>query len=622
MDRNQLNSMIQSMVEKEIPPASIDLWPRLKESLVVRRQSISKRGLIFMNAQIFAQRRMKLLAATSIVTLFLATFLLATPQGRVLAQQILNFFSRNETNTEVIPTTDATLQPQPSQVAATPRSKEENSLESQAGCGSILAPRCALAEVQTKVNFPIQTPSQLPEGINLVGAVPIEGGVLLKFEGQGGNVLLAETTAEEDDLRTWTIGKDTIVERVAVGNQPAEYVQGGWVGLISPEKENFLWDQNLPTRTLRWQRDGIQFTLVNFPQSSAHGPVGLDLPQLTALAGSLANPKNSDLVPSETDSLALHQAEGQAGFEFVEPSWLPTGYVLNKTIYNSQHNAICQYYGYGAGGGSSDMVIVQSDWALPQASDLQAKAFYDGKEVAIAMTEKSVAVRGAVANQGTFVETGLRVEALCSGKPTTANRALLWQQGNRTFVIFAQLDANDGRGFVTTQEMRRLAEALNGMQPSSDEASALDPERLLSSKDAATLTSIEIQLPAIMLTNVNFDHIAYKMAENSETGVFSTFYSGQPVGDGRTYHLAVFQSPHSENTLENLQLAGGYQQAVVKGNPAIYQAQCWDATALAGSAECHQILTWFEGSTQFDIITYFPALVPQETMLTIAESMK
>ena len=65
-----------------------------------------------------------------------------------------------------------------------------------------------------------------------------------------------------------------------------------------------------------------------------------------------------------------------------------------------------------------------------------------------------------------------------------------------------------------------------------------------------------------------------------------------------------------------------YQDITVKGNPAIYQTQCYDSTNLAYGTECHQVLTWLEGDTQYDIITYFPAMVPEETILAIAESMQ
>lgn len=105
-------------------------------------------------------------------------------------------------------------------------------------------------------------------------------------------------------------------------------------------------------------------------------------------------------------------------------------------------------------------------------------------------------------------------------------------------------------------------------------------------------------------------------------GTVSAYYAGPPVGDGRTYHVLVIQTPQSQQTLENLALAGGYREVAVHGSPGIYRASCWDSTALAGGKECRQELTWFEGGAQYDLSAYFPGLVPEATLLAIADSMR
>ena len=198
----------------------------------------------------------------------------------------------------------------------------------------------------------------------------------------------------------------------------------------------------------------------------------------------------------------------------------------------------------------------------------------------------------------------------------------MWQNGERTFLLFAQLDAFDGRGFVSVQEMRRLAESLNGIEPDPSQEAGLDAERLLSVNDAEALTGIDLKLPALMLSNVRFDHIAYKAGRGDEKGYTGAFYAGPPVGDGRAYHVLVMQLPESENTLENLALAGGYEPVAVRGNPAIYRAMCWDSSSLAAGSECRQDLIWLEEDTEYGVYTYFPALAPEETLLAIAESMR
>jgi len=565
-------------------------------------------------------QRVKCAAAIAFTLTLLFAFLAATPTGRVLAQNVLRFFSRNGENATIIPTVDAGLQPQPAAIASTLLPEGGPDAVAPEGCGTVRLPRCTLADVQPEVPFPLRMPADLPPGMAFSGAVPIQGGALLKFEGQAGILLLAETLVEPNPGGTWAIGSDTTVETVLVGNQPAEYVQGGWIGLGLAEEGSLPWDKDFPTRTLRWQADGLQYTLVNFPHSSADGPRGLDLSQMQALAGSL-NTSQKAASSRENGGLTLQQAQEKAGFLFAEPARLPVGLTLSKITYDSQHNAICQYYYDHAHDSAPTLVIAQSNWALPPVSELQAKAFYDGKEVAIALMEQSMPIAGAAGGQGAFIESGLQVDAFCGGEEATANRALLWQAGERTNVLFAQLDANDGRGYVTVQEMRRIAETINGADPAADIASDLDPERLLSLDDAETLTGLDIHLPALMLSNVRFDHISYGV-DGMGPGYISAYYAGEPVGDGRTYHVQIIQSPDAETNLDILEMAGGYERVAVRGHAGIYQAQCFDTTELAGGVECHQYLTWFEVGTQFDVSAYFPALVPRETLFAIAESMR
>jgi hypothetical protein len=418
--------------------------------------------------------------------------------------------------------------------------------------------------------------------------------------------------------RVWTIGADASVEMVMVGDQPAEHVQGGWSG-SGIQEESLPWDENLPTRTLRWQTDGLQYSLVNFPQRSADGPLGLSLEQMQALAASLS-PRREELAAADTSGeMTLQQAQESAGFDFVPPSWLPPALRLSKITYGSQYNAICQYYQTSEQDVAPTLVVAQSTWELPQVSELQDKANFDGKPVEIALTQEFFPVQGADGGQGVFAESGLQPSAFCGSEAASANRALLWQQGERTNILFAQLDANDGRGFVTRLEMQRIAEAINGVELEAEPAR--DPERLLSLQDAEALTGLDLKLPGLMLEAVRFDHIAYRR-DVDQAGYASAYYAGAPLGDGRTYNVLVIQTPASQATLEQLRLAGGYEPVTVRGEAGIYQAQCYDATSLAGGLECRQFLTWFEDGTQYDLSTFFPALVPEEKIFAIAESMR
>jgi hypothetical protein len=364
----------------------------------------------------------------------------------------------------------------------------------------------------------------------------------------------------------------------------------------------------------------MRYTLVNFPAQSPDGPLGLDKAQLVMIAESMSAP-NADPVDGSEARRTLAEVEQQAGFAFVEPAWLPAGVTSYDIRYDSQHNAICQYYRASADDVATTLVIAQSGWALPAPEDLLRKFYYGDQEIAMAVQQGWLPIAGADNENAAFIESGLAVEAYCGGEQTSVHRALMWMNGDRAYIIFASLDAGDGRGFVTVREMQRLAGVLNGIDPQADGDAAPDPERLRSLEQAEAVAGEDVRFPTVMLSNVRFDHIATWMVGDVPDRI-ATYFNGQPVGDGRTYGVDIFQTPNSEQTLEDLEQWGGYRQVSVHGNPAIYQESCWDSTTLAGGIECHQILTWFEDGAQFDVTTYFPALVPQEVILAIAESLE
>ncbi len=611
MKKEHLQKRLQKLAENEVPSASIDLWPGLSQNLVMRKRTFPKQGDTIMNRSIFPKRLIRWAIITGVTAVCFFTLLFATPQGKALAQNILNFFNRNDTNQQVVPLVEAGLQEQPEEPAADPQPEENQETALPEGCGPEFSPRCTLEQAQAEAGFTLLLPNDPPYEINFSSAAILEKGVLLKYESEYGMLLLAESFPDDNAEQTWRIGQDAAVTSTTVRNQPAEYVQGGWSGL-GIRDQNLTWDSSIPTRTLRWRVDGVEYTLINFPAQSASGPIGFELAELQQLAEGIT--AGVEPAPLENGSLALADAEAQAGFEFSEPDWLPAGFIPQKVTYSSQHNSICQYsYTSADTPQLSGLVLGKSGWAMPAVKDLQTKATYNGQEVKIAISQQDMEITGADNGEGLFIETGLQVDAFCGGQPTSANRVLLWQKDAHTYAIFAPLDANDGRGFVTVKEMKRLAESLNGFSTPTDTIEALDPERLLSVKDVESLTGLDIHLPSLMLSNLRFDHISYR-------GWVTTYYAGQPVGDGRTYHVIVKQTPHSEQTLANL--AGGYEEATVNGNPAIYQASCWDSTALVAGSECHQYLIWFDGDTQYDLGAYFPGMIPRETFFAIAESIQ
>ncbi len=517
-----------------------------------------------------------------------------------------------------MPQLQASLEPQHSNLIAT--EFVETTVADQ-GCGSIISPLCDLATVQAAAPFEVHALLTIPEGAQLVGALNLSNGVAIKYDGDRGVLLLVETLADETSTSTWTVGSSASIQSIDVNQHRAEFVQGAWSGpgLGDESDSQLVWDESLTARTLRWQIEGIIYTLINIPARGANGPLGYDMLALKSLAESVGEAESTASLAWQQESITLEEAKAQAGFSPSPVANIPPGLGHYKTSYDSEHNSICQYYRSKYDDPAAPaLVVAQSNWALPGVDELQSKAFFADQPVTIAASQELIPLPGAYGGQGTLIETGLQVDAYCGGPTATANRALLWQKDGYSYLLFAKIDSFAGTGYVSKLELQQIAASMNGEAPPVV-ASTLDPERLRSLKDAEFVANMKISQPAVMLNTMLFDHISVGSTMGMPFMVVTNY-----LGEGFTLNgverLLVFQTNHSTASLAELKLAGGYVDVLVKGEPAIYNEQCSQGPGY--EILCNQILSWFEVDTQYDIISYTKAVIPLEAMLAIANSMR
>lgn len=563
--------------------------------------------------------RRRLAGLTACIMLVLALVTFGTPQGRAMAQNLLLFFVRSDSETIALPTAESNLAPVTSEILQNIPPSEPGAQQ----CGTVLAPRCSLSQVQEQANFPVRGLDVSGKQLQFVGAAHTEQGVIaLRYEGQDGVVNLAQIPARQDEIKKWRIGPSTTVETVAIGDVVGEYVRGGWFGLGLKEG-TVGWVEESALQTLRWEKDGLQFTLWYAAARSANGIPALDSSDLVVLAASLTDRNEAQVTPDSED-LTPQQASELTGFDIKEPRALPVGLSYSGSAYSSKFNAVCLFYSYQAHGVTPALALFQTSWDMPRLDEFQVSAEFNGQSVEIAAEVENIQLAGAAGESATLVTTGLETGKICNGKQAQVNRALLWHSNGRNFILFAPLDQLDGRGYLSKLEMRRLAESLNRMESGS--VNEIDPERMLSIEAAEAFLGMDLKSPALMLDDLHLNHIAYQnygpyQGSQGEIMV-AMLYSGAAVGDGRTYKSLVMQIVHPENTLEELALAGGYEPARVGGQPAIYRQDCWESADLAGGTGCHQHLAWFAGAVRYEIETFLPASLPEETLIEIAESMQ
>lgn len=549
-----------------------------------------------------ASRRLAFGVAAALATVALVA---ATPQGRALAQTVVQFFTRLQTDTREI-SSEAAPQPLPYQ--------EE--------CGSVIHPRCSVAEIRERVGFSVVELGTPPEGMSFEGATGGPERAMLVYRGERGSIILVQSPAGLDDAGVWAVGAGANVETVTIGATSGEYVAGLWGGEALADDAQVAWEDWPATQTLRWEQGGVRYTIAFTAAKSGNGPV-FGREDLIALAEDLTSEAVAS-APAFPAASSIRQVASEAGFPPTEPAWLPSGYSFDHAAYSAEHRAVCLSYRYLDLERWTFLTVAQAETSdIPAFEELRLQALHNGRPVEAAVERQTVEIGGATGGRGELAITGVDTSRLCGGETEPANMSLFWESNGRGYAMFASLDQYDGRGFLTTMEMQRVAESLTGV--STIPAEAVDPGRLPSPEAAEELAGFGVRAPRRLPQGISFSYAAYRAAagEDGAPEVFLLYFASTRDSIGRSHGYLISQTTGSPNTLEEVALGGGYEWLSVRGQPAVYRQMCWDATAEGLDASCTLELSWFEAGIRFDIFGNLPgAEVGREALLAMAESMQ
>ncbi|MBE0697200.1 MAG: hypothetical protein IH586_09775, partial [Anaerolineaceae bacterium] len=318
---------------------------------------------------------------------------LVTPQGRVWAQGVLQFFTRGDSNPIPGATKEALVwvEQTPGLAAATltPQPAPPGP-EFEAECGGYANPRCSLEEIRSKVRFTVLQFAQIPQGWAFTGATGGSRNVHLAYRALNGRVLLLtqEPWTASLDQSPWEVGASAVIEMVPVGGVTAGYVKGSYAsdGGRSPAQ----WDANAPVQNLRWVDQGILFTLQLVgadPQLNRDG--------LAALAGSLtikvaatvtiapvptAKPTvNVITALKERYPLTVEQAARKSLLILHQPVKLPDGLRLFGAHYEEAQKTVTIFYHFDPGllGATTDGLALTQQLA-PVGEDCALCGFVPG----------------------------------------------------------------------------------------------------------------------------------------------------------------------------------------------------------------------------------------------------
>ncbi len=347
-------------------PDTLHPWHTFQERLQASTDKQSQRG-ISMKTQTVSTKTFhptaRLAAIIVLALLFAGAVFFITPQGQAIAQSLLRFFTRSQSNFIPAPT-DVPLvwvEQTPGILAAIPSPMPTlTGAAFSSECGDFRSPRCSIEQIRSKVKFPIKELGVLPAAMVFIGATGGPDQVFISYDSQDHKGFLSLTQAPwtgSPEQTDWKIGPNAVVETVQIGSLTGEYVKGSF-GYRSGETQE-TWNENSGIQNLRLVDQGVYIVLQGFGldgQLDRDGMVALAQNLTTGPVSAISTPVPS-LTPTTTSIpptpepayqfiLSLPEAGQKAGFTVRAPTYLPENLAYIGASYDPVTHSVSLSFHY------------------------------------------------------------------------------------------------------------------------------------------------------------------------------------------------------------------------------------------------------------------------------------
>lgn len=364
MNKDQMRSVLHNLTEEKAPASQINLLSAV-QSRIQMSQSNQSKGII-MNKQEKSNSRKLKPAFIAIAIVMIVVIFFSLPEGRTLAQQVIHFFTRGETNLMPGPTATPVkwVEQTPGVAAstATPIAPTETQIKSdlEAECGTVNDPKCSIDMIRELVDYPVYALPDLPDDMYFAGVTGKSDFVVLIYKSPetytdsgwlNAHLVIQEEpyTGASNQINT-ELAADADIQTVQIGNVMGDYVKGSYNGNQNPP----VWDSDADSQTLVWVDHSILFRLYmtgTLPKLTrddlaalaatlTDGPVGANGVQPIKTPTPTSEPFDiRDVYP-----LSLIEAEELSGFSLLTPSSLPETLSFLGVNFTEKKQTVTIYY--------------------------------------------------------------------------------------------------------------------------------------------------------------------------------------------------------------------------------------------------------------------------------------
>ena len=319
MNSNSIKRQIIHHLAEEKVQVNYDPWVIMQGKIEANKMEKE----IHLSGKLAAVKGRNLAALAIFGLVLIVGVFFMTPSGRVVANGLLSFFFRTDSNVRALPT-------EPIIPETTTYGLNINEAENLAG-------------------FKIVTPASVPDGYSLAEVLYDsqlrEVIQVYKFNPyQAGEMfLLTQQTSQPAEI----VGQSAEVKEFMVGTTSVESVPGSWFAPINSDTEE--WNSDAPVHTFRWQKDGFFFS-VQFWVNDSFSPAYLSADDMTAFLETLIGTRST--LPEKTNFNDLKSREdivSASGMQILMPTVLPDGCQFSHAVYEPENKRVVLIYQFGNG---------------------------------------------------------------------------------------------------------------------------------------------------------------------------------------------------------------------------------------------------------------------------------